>query len=172
MLFDRNDGMWKWLWKEGAISTIQGLIEGFIQPSNEFCINRYRDSKQNLRTTFIKIIRKAGLEPWPKLFHNLRSSCQTDLANRYPAHVVCQWLGNSEAVAKEHYLQVTESHFEQATCPIEKRGQNLGQQASEMSGNSVCRVEGVNVKTPEIMGKSLDSRGFNEQAYCPTRIRT
>jgi integrase len=65
----------------------------------------------NLRTRFEKIIRRAGHEPWPKLWHNLRASAQTDLANQFPAHVVCAWLGNSEAIARDHYLQVTDDHF-------------------------------------------------------------
>ena len=38
----------------------------------EFIITRYRDAQQNLRTTFQKIIRRAGLTSWPKLFQNLR----------------------------------------------------------------------------------------------------
>ena len=29
----------------------------------------------NLRTTFKKIIPRAGLEPWPRFFQNTRSSC-------------------------------------------------------------------------------------------------
>lgn len=33
------------------------------------------------------------------------------LADRFPIHVVCQWLGNTQAVAQEHYLQVTDDHF-------------------------------------------------------------
>ncbi|HEV3384380.1 MAG TPA: site-specific integrase [Gemmata sp.] len=69
----------------------------------------------NWRTTFLKIIRKAGVKPWPKLFHGLRASCQTDLANKFPGHVVCEWLGDSLAIAQEHYLQVTEDHYRQAT---------------------------------------------------------
>jgi hypothetical protein len=28
----------------------------------------------NLRTSFEKLVNRAGLEPWPRLFHNLRSS--------------------------------------------------------------------------------------------------
>jgi elongation factor P--beta-lysine ligase len=36
------------------------------------------------------------------------------LAESFPIHVVCQWIGNSEAVAKRHYLQVTDEHFAQA----------------------------------------------------------
>ena len=40
----------------------------------EFVITRYRDDSQNLRTTFLKIIQRAGLQPWPKLFQNMRAS--------------------------------------------------------------------------------------------------
>jgi integrase len=73
-----------------------------------------RDAKQNLRTRFMKIIRRAGLTPWPKLFQNLRASRETELAERFPMHVVCVWLGNSQLIAAKHYLQVTEEHFERA----------------------------------------------------------
>jgi len=74
-------------------------------------ITRYRDPAQNLRTTFQKIIHRAGLKPWLKLFQNLRSSRQTELEESYPSHVVCAWMGNSRAVAQKHYLQVTDEHF-------------------------------------------------------------
>jgi integrase len=79
-----------------------------------YVINRYRDTNQNLRTQLARIVRRAGLTPWPKLFHNLRASRQTELTERYPIHVVCAWLGNTAAVAAEHYLQVTETHYKQA----------------------------------------------------------
>jgi hypothetical protein len=29
-------------------------------------------------------------------------------------HVVCAWIGNSQAVAAKHYLQTTDEHFEKA----------------------------------------------------------
>ncbi len=69
----------------------------------------------NLRTQFEKIIKRAGLTPWPRLWHNLRASRQTELEERFPSHVVCAWLGNSEAVARKHYLQVREVDFQKAT---------------------------------------------------------
>lgn len=87
--------------------------DGRLRPDGHV-ITRYRDADQNLRTTFKKIIKRAGLKPWPKLFQNLRSTRETELAETYPIHVVCAWIGNSEAVAKRHYLQVTESHFARA----------------------------------------------------------
>src|SRR5690606_20615989 len=53
--------------------------------------------------------------PWPRLFQNLRASRQTELCDRFPAHVVSEWLGNSEAVARAHYLKGTDRHWEAAT---------------------------------------------------------
>lgn len=66
----------------------------------KFEIHRYRDRNANLRTQLVKIIKRAGLKPSPKLFHNLRASRQTELAEHYPSHVVCEWIGNSKAVAQ------------------------------------------------------------------------
>jgi integrase len=77
-------------------------------------IARYRDSRTNLRTQLHRIIRKAGLVPWEKLFVNLRSTRQTELSAEYPTHVVCAWLGNSALIAQKHYLQVTDDHYERA----------------------------------------------------------
>jgi hypothetical protein len=54
------------------------------------------------------------LKPWPKLFQNLRSSRETELTQKFPLHVVCAWMGNSQLVAAKHYLQVTDKHFTKA----------------------------------------------------------
>jgi integrase len=83
-------------------------------PGTEFVITKYRDRNANMRTQFERIIRSAGLTPWPKLFQNLRATRETELAEPFPIHVVCQWIGNTQAVAAKHYLQVTDEHFEMA----------------------------------------------------------
>jgi hypothetical protein len=84
------------------------------EPGTEYVIMRYRVTNMNLRTQLMRIIKRAGLKPWPKLFQNLRSTRQTELEENFPSHVVCAWIGNSEAVAKKHYLQVTDEHFKKA----------------------------------------------------------
>ena len=61
-------------------------------------------------------MRRAGLKAWPRLWHNLRASRETELAESFPAHVVCEWIGNSQRVAAEHYLQVTDEHFRRAAA--------------------------------------------------------
>ncbi len=68
----------------------------------------------NLRTRMVKIIERAGLVAWTKPFHNLRASRQTELAAQHPIHVVCEWIGNSAAIAQAHYLQVTDGDFDRA----------------------------------------------------------
>ena len=71
--------------------------------------------KWNPRTRFERIIRRSGVKPWGKLFVNLRASRQTELMEICPAHIVCSWLGNSSAVAEDHYLMVTDEHIKKAT---------------------------------------------------------
>src|SRR5262249_6563555 len=68
----------------------------------------------NLRTAFEKLVTRAGLEPWPRLFHNLRSSRETELLEEFPVHVVAQWMGHDAKVSLKHYAQTTEDHFDRA----------------------------------------------------------
>ncbi len=88
-------------------------------PGEEYCITRYRSAACNLRTQLTRIIKRAGLKPWPKLWHNMRASRQTELAETYPIQVVCSWIGNSIDVAQGHYLQVMDAHFERAVSTIQ-----------------------------------------------------
>jgi integrase len=81
-----------------------------------YVITRHRQKNMNLRTQLLRMIAKAGLKPWPKLFHNLRATRETELADEYPIKTVCEWIGNSPAIAAEHYLQVTEEHFQRAAA--------------------------------------------------------
>lgn len=81
----------------------------------EFVLSRYRH-QANLRTRFRKIVKRACLKPWPKLFHNLRSTRQTELSKDFAVHLVCYWLGNKAAIAQEHYLQITDADFARASA--------------------------------------------------------
>ncbi len=87
---------------------------------SEYVINRHRGTNANLRTQLLRILDRAQVEPWERVFHNLRASRQTELEMKFPSHVVCDWLGNSEAVARDHYLQTIEGHFAEATKATQK----------------------------------------------------
>ncbi len=81
-----------------------------------YCITRYRDNSVNLRTQLSKIIKRAGLDVWPKLFQNCRSTRETELFKMTGGNVkaVCSWIGNTPAVAMQHYAQVTEADIQEA----------------------------------------------------------
>jgi hypothetical protein len=79
-----------------------------------YVVKRYRDDTQNLRTQLMRILKRAGVKPWERLFHNLRASRQTELADQFPLHVVTDWIGNSPDIADRHYLKTTDHHFEKA----------------------------------------------------------
>jgi integrase len=64
-----------------------------------------------LRQLLVRAVIRAGVEPWPCPWHNKRATRQTELADRFPGHVVCQWLDNNEKKATKHYLRVRDTHF-------------------------------------------------------------
>ncbi len=119
-------------------------------------ITRYTNAKQNLRTQFERIIKRAGLIPWEKLFQNLRLSRATELANEFPAHVAAEWLGHSAMVAVKHYWRTTDDDYEKATLekpPAGCAAQKAAQQA---------HVKGRNGSQEEIpeSGKPLVLQGI------------
>ena len=110
-------------------------------------------------TTFEKIIKRASLTPWPRLFHNLRSSRQTELAESFPSHVVCDWLGNSEDIARKHYFQTTDDHFARAASDDSKAKQNPKLLAA-VSTRGDSQTESL---TPVVAGQNDSPR------YCSQR---
>lgn len=68
----------------------------------------------NLGTQLERIIKRAGIAPWPATFNNLRASRITELLDEHPIKAVTTWLGNSPKTALDHYAMVREEHFEKA----------------------------------------------------------
>jgi hypothetical protein len=68
----------------------------------------------NLRSEMTRLLRRAGVSGWRRLFHSMRASRQTELQQEFPLHVVCSWLGNSPPIAQQSYLLVTEEDFAKA----------------------------------------------------------
>lgn len=82
-----------------------------------FCFPRLREKSGNVREPLEKMIRRAKLEPWSNLWNSLRSTRETELAATFPIHVVCEWMGNTTAVAMRNYLKATPADFDRARAP-------------------------------------------------------
>jgi integrase len=118
-----------------------------------YCVEKYSGKWTNVGVHLRRIIKQAGIKPWPKLLQNLRSTRETELCESWPEHVVCNWIGNTRAVARKHYLQVTDEHFERAIKSEDagktKAAQNAAQQMSELSrtvSHTVCESAKFNTE--------------------------
>ncbi|MCA9231209.1 MAG: site-specific integrase [Planctomycetales bacterium] len=101
-----------------------------------------------LRQLLVRAIVRAGVEPWPRPWHNMRATRQTELADRFPGHVVCKWLGNNETTAIKHYLRVRDDHFEKAA-------QNPAQSVHEQPRKAAQTDWGESTKPLEKQGDAL-----------------
>jgi len=153
--------------KESRVIPIFPELLPFLQEAwecadvdDEHVIKRYRSEKKNFRTRMRRIIQRAGLEPWPKVFQNMRSTRQTELEDKFPSHVVCAWLGNSETVARKHYLQVTDEHFAKAL-------QNPVQQPAVMAGNESQADSPPREKPPLLQGVAADCEKMQVEQVHP-----
>ncbi len=137
-------------------------------PRDSFVVfrTRYYSLESNMRTQLSRIITAAGFSPWEKLFVNLRSSCRTELEEQFPTHVVNAWMGHSTRVAEQHYLQVTEDHWNKARGSfggdILKNGGSTG--GDVPSGTEKSGIKKTNKKKGQRSRK--DSR---ELAECPRK---
>ena len=84
-------------------------------PLSANVIHADKGAETNWQQTFGKIVKRAGLEPWPKTFKALRATRELELATVLPLHVVAAWRGNTPKVALGHYLLTTSDHHEQAS---------------------------------------------------------
>lgn len=88
-----------------------------------------------LRKTVRQAVDKAGVKPWLCVFHALRSSCEIDLAESFPVHIVAKWIGHSIRIAERHYLNANDAHFTLAVGDaIEKPAQIPAQCMHEGDG--------------------------------------
>jgi len=164
------------------------LLKAFDQaePGTEHVITRYRNANSNLRTQFGRIIQRAGLQPWPQLFHNMRRSRQNELERTFGQAVACAWIGNSESVARQHYFHATDADFDRATdtpktSPASElmAAQNQAQSAAVTAGTGRDEPSCQNQNRPDIPVDSdkcqsvlhleLPPRGVEHERNYPTK---
>lgn len=136
-------------------SRILPLFDGALQPlldlkekvpkDQEHVIDKARASSGTAcREWLLVAIANAGLHGWPKLYHNLRASCRTDLEEIFPSHVCDAWLGHSSQVAKDHYLMVTPTDWEKAL----NVSQNIRPHRGETLDNGCAEETGIGDSAP------------------------
>ena len=161
------------------LSPIRKYVEAVYEQALEGeprVITRFSGSNSNLDKPLKAILHHAGLVPWPKLFQNMRASCETEwLSEGRNAHVVAHMMGHSVKVQLDHYAQVTDSDFDDEETPVLANNENRSLCASDDVGSdensrelSERQVSGLPAKTR----KTPENAGFSGVSGSGGGIRT
>ena len=97
-------------------------------------VPQFQNMRQNLRTHSARIIERAGLKVWPKVFQNMRSSRETDWLSRFPVASVAKWMGHSPVVSMRHYAQALPEHFGAAVAGEAEERSDVPREGGAESG--------------------------------------
>jgi integrase len=126
----------------GPIRKYLDEVYAMAAPGETSVITRFMSSNSNLDKPLKTILHQAGLVPWPKLFQNMRASCETDWLNSgMKAHVVAHMMGHSVKVQLDHYAQVTGSDFDDVQTAELSQSKNRSLCASDDVGNDETRPD-------------------------------
>ena len=122
-------------------------------------------ANQMYRKVILQALARAGVEPWEKLFVNLRATRASELVECFAAHVAAAWLGHSPEIARRHYLMVTEDHFARASGAAQKAAQQ-NREMPEMTCNGYRgageepAVQGIASGCKDLHNNVVEPRGF------------
>jgi len=144
-------------------------------PADAPIITRFSSSNSNLDKPFRQIVENAGLVPWPKLFQNLRASCETQwLKDHERPDLVANWIGHSVTVQRKSYVQHTPEDVDAFNSkPAFKGGTH--------SGTVEPRNDAKQPKVAHIVAHSDASKNTAQQRFStsnasvainPARVRT
>lgn len=94
----------------------------------------------NVWRDFGVIRKRAGTPKYTKWCHTLRKNRESDWINGgFPFHVVVEWMGHSDEVARQHYLRVNEADIDAASRT--QIGGNLTQLLTQLAISEVSETE-------------------------------
>ena len=110
-----------------------------ITGEGEYVLRALRTKSKNWRTPLEKMLKRAGIQPWPAMFNSLRSSAAIDVCREYGMAAVVEWIGHSEAVSLKHYQRTIDSDFQRAAelglGHTQKHGPRYGPTVTESKRN-------------------------------------
>jgi len=136
------------------------LVRHFEDESSkgkEYVVNRYTNRESvSLAMPFNRIARKAGLEPVPRPFDNMRSSRATEVADEFGEYLESVWIGHTAKTAKECYIRLRDVDFERA-AGVSFKGQPEMRQASEMAQSSAPNGKSENWMAQNLAQQASES---------------
>src|SRR5690606_34491614 len=102
--------------------------------------------------------KRAGIAPYAKWCHTLRKNRESDwMAAGFPFHVVVEWMGHSDEVARQHYLRVNDADIDAAArTPIAGNLTQLLTQLAVSEGSDEGEPEPQVLKLADFRKKAGD----------------
>ncbi|MEM7314072.1 MAG: tyrosine-type recombinase/integrase, partial [Planctomycetota bacterium] len=87
-----------------------------VPREGKYVLSRYNgDHHRTLDSALRRRFKRAKVEPWSKVFTNMRSSAEMDLLDAgFGIEIVTKWLGHSKTIARRHYIKVNQTHIDKA----------------------------------------------------------
>ncbi len=95
---------------------LEAMVDA-AEPGEEFrcpLISTGQISKNYLDQRLKAAIGRAGFEPWPRLWNNLRATRATEIDDQFGSKAEREWIGHGAEVALRHYLMVTDEKWNRA----------------------------------------------------------
>jgi len=148
------------LWPE-LIPLLNDLDASQGDRSGYVLTRQRRASNANLSTALRRVCKRAEVPVWPKFFQNLRMTRQTELASAHEEWKVNLWMGNTQSVARRHYLRLTPGDLldastwsAAATTPWLKNGSAPASTDQHGSAQPKAKTSG----NPSVSGNARDLR--------------
>ena len=111
------------------------------------------------RRAVLRILERAGVEPWDQTWQSLRRSCEIEWAKHHPQFAVSKWIGHSITVSGRHYANaVPDELFDRAARGV---AQNPAQRPSASPRNGPRPATGAN---PPHRGKQAPCKSMRANA--------
>jgi len=106
-----------------------------------------------------RIVARAGVELWARLWQTLRSSCEKQWAMTFPQYAVSKWIGHSITVSGRHYANAVPDELFDRAAQVEAGAQRDAQRNAQLK----VPERGGNGKKEKVTEESVESRKSREQ---------
>ena len=139
-------------------------------------------SDQALTSRFKKILRRAGVQKWPKFFQSMRATRATELRRKpfsFQVDQINDWIGHTEKVAEDHYVLNTlqdiadaaqyvtmdrPSQISMGTLTINQNSVQGINMDSESVFSDISAQNPMGAKMGGLMGIRVGEQGFYESS--------
>lgn len=116
------------------------------------------------------IWKRAGVEPWQRLWQTLRQSCEKEWAMTFPQYAVSKWIGHSITVSGRHYANhVPDELFDKATIAGGDSAQRQAQQKLHESPRKDQKQKKATGNTGDL--SSGDDKDLRDISISPCQIK-